>query len=128
MPQSFILEVLQVAKVKGWAKGSSSSSQHTPNEQESNLDKVDEEDDKGYKSCNDNDDGPMHNENDDYIIQGCITLPMLGIKFNTYNSSDFGFAFWVNFNSTMHFISIMAIKYRGCVYFAKNKSIVQNAI
>lgn len=59
-----------VGKSKLWAchKASSSSSQHTPNEQEFNLDKADEEDDKGYKSCNDNDDGPMHNENDDYII------------------------------------------------------------
>lgn len=46
--------------MKGWATGSSSNSQHTPNEKEVNLDEVDEEDDE--------EDGPMHNENDDYII------------------------------------------------------------
>ena len=32
---------------------------------------------------------------------------MLGTKFSAYNSSVFGFAFWVNFNSTMHLISII---------------------
>ena len=46
--------------MKGWATGSSSNSQHTPNEKEVYLDEVDEEDEK--------EDGPMHNENDDYII------------------------------------------------------------
>ena len=47
-------------EMKGWATGSSSNSQHTPNEKEVYLDEVDEEDDE--------EDGPMHNENDDYII------------------------------------------------------------
>ena len=32
---------------------------------------------------------------------------MLGTEFSAYNSSVFGFAFWVNFNSTMHLISII---------------------
>ena len=43
----------------GHATSSSSSSQHAPND----LD----EDDEGYKSCHDNDDGPLLNEDDDYI-------------------------------------------------------------
>ena len=43
----------------GQAIGSSSSSQHAPH------DGV--EDDECYKSCDDNDDGPLLNEDDDYV-------------------------------------------------------------
>ena len=43
----------------GHATSSSSSSQHAPNDGD--------EDDEGYKSCHDNDDGPLLNEDDDYI-------------------------------------------------------------
>ena len=43
----------------GQATGSSFSSQHAPHD-------VDE-DDEGYKSCDDNDDGPLLNEDDDYV-------------------------------------------------------------
>ena len=43
----------------GQATSSSSSSQHAPHDGD--------EDDGGYKSCDDNDDGPLLNENDDYV-------------------------------------------------------------
>ena len=43
----------------GQATGSSFSSQHASHDGD--------EDDGGYKSCDDNDDGPLLNEDDDYI-------------------------------------------------------------
>ena len=45
----------------GQATGSSSSSQHAPHD----GDEDNEENDMGYKSCDDNDDGPLLNEDDD---------------------------------------------------------------
>ena len=53
----------------GRATGSNSNSQHTPHEGETtNFNEVDKEDDKGYRSCDDNDDDPILNEDDDYIL------------------------------------------------------------
>ena len=46
------------------ATGSSSSSQHAPHDGD--------EDDEGYKSCDDNDDGPLLNGDDDYVDYDCI--------------------------------------------------------
>ena len=43
----------------GQATGSSSSSQHAPHDGD--------KDDECYKSCDDNDDGPLLNEDDDYV-------------------------------------------------------------
>ena len=43
----------------GQATGSSLSSQHAPHDGD--------EDDGGYKYCDDNDDGPLLNEDDDYV-------------------------------------------------------------
>ena len=48
----------------GQATSSSSSSQHAPHDAD--------EDDEGYKSCDDNDDGPLLNEDDDYVDYDCI--------------------------------------------------------
>ena len=45
------------------AIGSSSSSQHAPHD----GDEDDEENDVGNKSCDVNDDGPLLNEDDDYV-------------------------------------------------------------
>ena len=47
----------------GQAIGSSSSSQHTPHD----GDEDDEENDVGNKSCDVKDDGPLLNEDDDYV-------------------------------------------------------------
>ena len=47
----------------GQATGSSSSSQHAPHD----GDEDDEENIEGYKSCDDNDDGPLLNGDDDYV-------------------------------------------------------------
>ena len=44
----------------GQATGTSSSSQHDGDEN-------DKENDEGYKSCDDNDDGPSLNEDNDYV-------------------------------------------------------------
>ena len=52
----------------GQATGSSSSSQHAPHD----GDEDDEENDVGYKSCDDNDDGPLLNGDDDYVDYDCI--------------------------------------------------------
>ena len=43
---------------------SSSGSQHAPHDGD--------EDDEGYKSCDDNDDGPLLNGDDDYVDYDCI--------------------------------------------------------
>ena len=43
----------------GQATSSSSSSQHAPHDGDEN--------DEGYKSCDDNDDSPLLNEDDDYV-------------------------------------------------------------
>ena len=48
----------------GQATGSSSSLQHAPHDGDEN--------DEGYKSCDNNDDGPLLNENDDYVDYDCI--------------------------------------------------------
>ena len=48
----------------GQAIGSSSSSQHAPHDR----DEDDEENDEGYRSCDENDDGPLLDEDDnDYV-------------------------------------------------------------
>ena len=43
----------------GQATNLSSSSQHAPHDGDEN--------DEGYKSCDDNDDSPLLNEDDDYV-------------------------------------------------------------
>ena len=48
----------------GQATSSSSSSQHAPHD----GDEDDEENDVAYKSCDDNDDGPLLNEDDDDYV------------------------------------------------------------
>ena len=86
------------------ATGSSISSRHTFIEGEAiNLDEVDD----------DNDDGLMFNEDDNYKLLDCIALLMLGIDYRTHY-----------FDSSMFFILIMAIKYRICVYFVKHERII----
>ena len=48
----------------GQATSSSSSSQHAPHD----GNEKDEENDEGYKSCDENDDGPLLDENDDDYV------------------------------------------------------------
>ena len=47
----------------GQATGTSSISQHAPHDGDEN----DKENDEGYKSCDDNDDGPLLNEDNDCV-------------------------------------------------------------
>ena len=107
-------------------KATSSSSQHTPHESQTiSLDQVDEEDDEDYKSYDNNDDGLMLNQDDDYIPLPLLCITLLGIEIVTYS------AFWplsfryISFNHVCHvFILVKAIKYHGCVYFVKHERII----
>lgn len=54
-----------------------------------NLQEVDKEESEGYKSCDDNNNGSMLNENNDYILSGLHWIVLLGIEIIIWHYSAF---------------------------------------
>ena len=79
---------------------------------------LDEKDDEGCKSCEDNGNGLMLNEDEMMIIYFRIALHCLSWHRSQYLPLQcfVVFAFWVYFISAMYFILIMVIKYHSCLY------------
>ncbi len=68
-----LIQINQIRRSPRRVSDSRSSSKHTPNGRETiNLDEVNEEDDEGYKSYDNNDDGHMLKKDDDYNFRTAL--------------------------------------------------------
>ena len=75
--------------MRSLGRATSSRSQNAPHERVTTS--LDEIDDEGYKFSDDNDNGPMLNENNDYILLGLhyIALLLSNIEIITWHLSTF---------------------------------------